>query len=291
MDAIFSEPFFIEIALAQSLKISKWNEVYERAESRKLKALSWVSIPTSFSSNGYQCMLDEFGEEAPAIYGAWVALVAIAASCTVRGTLTSSRGTPLQITHLSRLSGFPQPVFEKLLEWAARPEISWLVPSNHLENLEKPEENAFQGIAGGSSGEIPVYTTDKTKPDQTLPNTTNEPNQTVVGQSVSRDFDLSWTLQDVDREANRFRKVSCCKIQSQQLGPILAVTLSMGSDGLQFVRDLADTIRTKSDIKNPTKYVQGAYRIFVENLGVKPESIASAITRLQEVDQREAVVK
>ena len=169
-------------------RIAKWDEVFERAESRKLKTLTWVSVPTSFNSNGYQCMLDEFQDSAPAIYGAWCALVAIAASCTVRGTLCNSRGTPLPTTHLARISGFPRPIFDELINWASQPEIGWLVPSSESEIIEKLRENDTsgdrRGIVGGSPGEFPDYQTrpDQTRPDITQPNPT-QPDKTGAGLS------------------------------------------------------------------------------------------------------------
>jgi hypothetical protein len=169
-------------------RIAKWDEVFERAESRKLKALTWVSVPTSFNSNGYQCMLDEFQDTAPAIYGAWCALVAIAASCTVRGTLCNSRGSPLPTTHLARISGFPRPIFDQLIDWASRTEIGWLVPSTNDEISEKLRENGTsgdrRGIVGGSSGDSPDYQTrpDQTEPDLTQPNPT-QPDKTGAGLS------------------------------------------------------------------------------------------------------------
>jgi len=122
-------------------EVAKWKTVFETAEARRLKSLNWVSVPVDFSSFGYQQMLDEFGDDAPAIYGAWIALVAFSASCPVRGVLASSRGQALPISHLARVTGFPAQIFERLIAWASSEEVGWLLvvadPVRVAENTAK----------------------------------------------------------------------------------------------------------------------------------------------------------
>lgn len=115
-------------------RIAKWGEVFEVADSRKCKSLQWVALPIGFESHGYQAMVDEFDDEAPAIYGAWCALVLIAARAPIRGTLASSNGVGFTVSRLSRQACFPAAIFKRLIEWALRPEIGWLeavCPSGH----------------------------------------------------------------------------------------------------------------------------------------------------------------
>jgi len=115
-----------------TLAIAKWNEVFENSNSRKLKRMEWVPMPTDLiGSTGYNLMLDEFESDAPAMYGTWSALVAIASQCNVRGTLADGQGNPLKISHLSRKSGFPAESFERLINWATTKEVSWLVSTEN----------------------------------------------------------------------------------------------------------------------------------------------------------------
>ncbi len=130
-------------------RIAKWDEVFERSDTRKVQRMNWVALPINFSSHGYQCLLDEFGDESPSIYGAWCALVLIAASCTVRGTLCNSRGRPLPLTHLVRLSGFPPDVFRKLMEWASRNDVQWLEVVDQEELLKLITDNGVPTAEGG----------------------------------------------------------------------------------------------------------------------------------------------
>jgi hypothetical protein len=167
-------------------RIAKWSEVFERAESRKLKQLTWIAIPTSFHSTGYQSLLEEFGDDAPAIYGAWVALCSYAASCHIRGVLGNSRGIPLKLSHIARITGFPVAVFARLCAWASRPDVGWLEaidpresPHSDGENRENPSESSASGESPDDPSthrENPPYTRpDRTEPDRTEPDQT-EPN-------------------------------------------------------------------------------------------------------------------
>jgi hypothetical protein len=136
-------------------EIAKWKNTFETAESRKYKSLNWVSVPIGFSSSGYQQLLDDFGSEAPAVYGAWVALATFAATCSTRGVLANSRGRALPISHIARVTGFDSAIFEKLIAWASSDEIGWLVSVELEEVLQKREEFEETDAPGESSGDIP----------------------------------------------------------------------------------------------------------------------------------------
>ena len=141
-------------------RIAKWQETFERAESRKLKQLTWISMPIKFSSSGYQAMLDEFEDDAAAMYGAWCALTAIGAQCHVRGVLGSSRGIPLKTSHMARLTGFSAEYFDRLIRWASHPAVAWLEVVSPSEAAEIfPGYQGNQGlneISGESPGEAPA---------------------------------------------------------------------------------------------------------------------------------------
>lgn len=165
-------------------EVAKWKTVFETAESRRLKNLNWVSVPVDFSSFGYQQMLDEFGDDAPAIYGAWIALVAFSASCPVRGVLASSRGQALPISHLARVTGFPGKIFERLIAWASGADVAWLVlvadPVRVANDTAKNEENDTPSNSQESPSDRPAIPRERpadpqatrqdlTRPDKTLP--------------------------------------------------------------------------------------------------------------------------
>ncbi|MFY7700492.1 MAG: hypothetical protein ACOVQH_09495 [Burkholderiaceae bacterium] len=141
-------------------KIAKWSTLYENNESRKIKKLQWVPVPIGFDSSGYQALLDHFGERAPALYGTWIGLVAIAANCHDRGILRNSRGIPLTISHLARMTGFDAGLFSELFAWASSPEVGWLEtePSTDVtEQQPKTDENpVVLPSSGNSPGDLPA---------------------------------------------------------------------------------------------------------------------------------------
>lgn len=253
-------------------KIAKWDEVFERAESRKLRSLSWVAIPTSFSSHGYQCLLDEFGEDAPAIYGAWCALVAIAASCTVRGTLSNSRGKPLPITHLVRISGFPQSVFEKLIAWATNEEIGWLIPAQPSELPQNWRPPIIPRQSPGTPGEPPSYIT---RQDRTEHNTTGQDNPpTPQGESsvVGRRLDLQAVDQDKLRLiCRRLEYDYSLPVDADTIRQYAAIALAAGCKSV-----LVEAARSckAASVRSPKRYWIGAVKSAVQEAGFDlPESL------------------
>ena len=111
-------------------------------------------------SSGYQSLLDHFGDRAPALYGTWIGLVTIAANCHDRGILRNSRGNPLTISHLSRMTGFDAGLFSELFAWASSPEVGWLetepAPNTHETTEKAIETPVVSPSSGNSPGDIPI---------------------------------------------------------------------------------------------------------------------------------------
>lgn len=205
--------------------IAKWEEVYEKADCRKLKTLSWVSLPTGFSSHGYSLMLEEFGDDAAAIYGAWCALVKVAATCNRRGILATTSGKPIRLSHIARLTGFPEIFFERLFKWASSEDVKWLLPTTYDESGRfSGDAGRFSGDAGRSlptisgnagrfSGESPGMPGDcypphyPTQPNQTGQNIT-PPNPTGAtdGARAGGGGELNWDWEVAKRLAERLRR-------------------------------------------------------------------------------------
>lgn len=150
-------------------RIAKWREVFEKSDAARIKTLEWVSMPVAFG-NGYHAMLDEFGDEAAAIYGAWCALVSVAARTPVRGVLATSHGKPYSIGRIARETHLPAQLFEKLIAWASSESVAWL-------EVVEPSEIHPDGVRD-SSGQSPdgvreiSVLPDRTGPDRTRPDLT-----------------------------------------------------------------------------------------------------------------------
>ena len=171
------------------LRINKWDSVFERAESRKLKQLNWIPWPNKRGSNGYQALLDEFGDvDGAAIYGCWNALCCHASECHIRGILATSRGNPLKLSHIARTSGFSISLFERLVAWATKEEIGWLIPLSESEiallfggSDEFPTKSLSAEASGKSPEDIPTdrentsdTQQDRTEQDKTKHNITQQ---------------------------------------------------------------------------------------------------------------------
>lgn len=83
-------------------------------------------MPIGFGSHGYQSLVEEFEDEAPFVYGAWCALVSLAAEQTWRGYLCTSKKEPFSISRIARLTYFPRDAFEKLIAWATSESVGWI---------------------------------------------------------------------------------------------------------------------------------------------------------------------
>lgn len=271
---------------AKIYRIAKWTKTFETADSRRHKELTWVSVPNNLGSNGFVEMVGHFGDDAPAIYGAWIALVMIASKCEIRGTLCTSNAVPLTVARLSFLSHFPSTVFEKLLAWAEDPSVGWLevLTSEQAKQLLTGQQTTDNQL----SNELP----DQTTPNLTKPNpTTTRPNQTkpvpsVVGQSLSsigNVLKLDWTSEDIVREGEKFRKstkVTPSVVPTDMLAKLVGFGLSTANG---FTQDVAASFRAGT-VRVPGKYITGAIRKYCEEHGLV------AVDAVQLVEQRLAEI-
>jgi hypothetical protein len=141
-------------------RIAKWGEVYENHESRKLKSITWIAFPVDLDSNGFISLVETFGEDAPTIYGAWTALVCVAARCPSRGVLLQSSGQPLTVPRIATKARFPSSVMQRMWDWALS--IGWIEPCD------------TSGESPGNLPErreiLPDERDDTERPDMELPN-------------------------------------------------------------------------------------------------------------------------
>jgi hypothetical protein len=278
-------------------RIAKWDEVFETAESRRHKSLTWVSMPVGFASHGYQSLIDEFGDDAPAIYGSWCALVSLASTMPRRGIIASSRGIPLSLRQIARLTFFPQNNFERLFEWASRPEIGWIIIDSwqDLEHTDA-EKTPAQATPSHRPGDAQANTglpnptqQDLTQPNPTQPNKTNWGSSSVVGGGDSvegggrvlgrSDFDPV-TTEAVVELAKRLSLPFA--LEQRQRGQVARLALAAGvrSGLLELARACGSTT-----VRSPSRYWQrGLVKLFSE-AGV---DYAESLKALQELADRKA---
>lgn len=147
-------------------EVARWAEVFETAESRKYKTLTWISERVDFDSTGWQSGLEEFGPlEWPKVYGNWMILLRVASKAKVRGRLSGDKGEAWTASRIARPSGCNETGIQQAFDFAVK--IGWLMPAeispgDCRENLpERREKNTAT-----EPNETEHYIT---KPDRTGP--------------------------------------------------------------------------------------------------------------------------
>lgn len=177
-------------------QIAKWSQVYETSESKRHKTLAWVSMPIDFGSNGYQSLVDEFDTEAPAMYGAWCALVGVAAQAPTRGILASSKGVPYTAARIARMTCFPADVFVRLLKWASSQGVEWLEvvqPPESAQDSPSTDPGDAQPPPKDDPGKAGLPNT--TPPNNTPPNQTNSHTHSAHAKNeikIAEGFETEW---------------------------------------------------------------------------------------------------
>lgn len=252
-------------------RITKWDRTFETADSRRHERLFWVSVPIGFQSNGYAMLIEEFEDDSPAMYGAWIAMVLVAASCTVRGLLCTSSGIGYTTRRLSLHSHFPKAIFDRLIDWAVRDDVHWIevVPPEEVRFLLDQSRNDCEPVEDQPPNDIPNLT----KPNLTKHNHT-QPNHGSGGESLVVVKDFSFDFDQLATKAKAFKKMSTRSTLTAQV--CLLVVAYSQLDGRGFATELAENLRSES-IRSVTKYVKGAMRNSCQAHGWNYDETVNAI--------------
>jgi len=105
-----------------AIEIVDWDEHYENNRTRVLKYMTWVPMPVGHDGDGYTLLLDH--PNGAAHFGAWCALVQVAAKCRPRGTLVRHSGGDHDSGSLSRITRIPEAIWDEVLPRLAT--IGWI---------------------------------------------------------------------------------------------------------------------------------------------------------------------
>ena len=108
----------------KTYKVRNGSKYYETAETRKLKRLDWIALPTKLDGKGYR-RITMLGDKGPLVFAAWIAILEVAANCPERWVLADEDG-PLDADDLSAKTGWPATCFELAFEHLVHPKIGWL---------------------------------------------------------------------------------------------------------------------------------------------------------------------
>lgn len=87
------------------LRIKDWEKHFETGETKRLKRLSWVAVPTKHDGKNFRRLVKT--DKGIAIFGIWVLLLQVAAKSPVRGYLADEDG-PLSDEDIAVKTGAPQ---------------------------------------------------------------------------------------------------------------------------------------------------------------------------------------
>lgn len=119
-------------------RIADWDRIFENNESRKLKRMTWVKVPNTHDTAGFNRVMRQ--PNGGLIYCAFILMVQVASKMPVRGVLANDTG-PLDADDLSHRTGLPAEHFTVAFGVLTEKKIGWLLKSG-----DSPE-------ASGSSGE------------------------------------------------------------------------------------------------------------------------------------------
>lgn len=104
-------------------RIKDWERHYEKAESRRVKTMAWLPLPTRHDGAGFRRVAAH--ERGPELFAAWVLIVEVAARMPTRGLLVKD-DKALTAKDLHFRTGFPAAIFELGFDVLSGPEIGWL---------------------------------------------------------------------------------------------------------------------------------------------------------------------
>ena len=104
-------------------RIKNWNELYEKAQTRKCKDMKWVAVPNKLDGSGYAMVAAH--PRSCELFTAWILILEVASKMPTRGVLFKD-GKPVGPCELSRRTRFPEDIFNLAFLVLIQPDIDWL---------------------------------------------------------------------------------------------------------------------------------------------------------------------
>lgn len=167
-------------------RIRDWDRHFETSESRKRKSpLAWIGVPTKHDGRGFNRLKRH--ADWPALYGAWVLIVAIAAKCPTRGTLADADG-PFTAMDISDKVDLPEELVQRCLDLLAdeKERIQWIEAVSTKGDAATLADSASAPADSGRSQQTPAdhagTCCDSSKPQQ-IPADSGKSQSYITGQT------------------------------------------------------------------------------------------------------------
>lgn len=125
--------------LPPTYRIRNWDDSFETSESRKVKRLDWVAVPTDLQSTGLIELITGHPNGEKHV-GAWLVILELAATCSPRGTLVRESGKPHTVRTIANATRFSEATIAETIQRACV--IGWM--------------EAVGESPGESAGDLPV---------------------------------------------------------------------------------------------------------------------------------------
>jgi len=104
-------------------RIKDWNQLYEKAQTRKCTDMKWVPLPVKHDGSGFRRIAGH--DRACELFTAWILIVQTAAKMPERGLLFKE-GKAITPMDLHYRTGFPEEIFHLAFTVLVEPQIGWL---------------------------------------------------------------------------------------------------------------------------------------------------------------------
>jgi hypothetical protein len=104
-------------------RVKNWNELYEKAQTRKCKEMKWVAVPNKLDGSGYAVIASH--PRSCELFTAWILILEVASKMPTRGLLFKD-GKSVGPRELARRTRFPEDIFGLAFNVLVEPEIDWL---------------------------------------------------------------------------------------------------------------------------------------------------------------------
>ncbi len=110
------------------LRVKNWAQHFENNRTRELQTMRWLPLPVKQDGDGYTELLDH--ENGAAHYGAWVAILCVAAKSQARGILMRDAARAHDCASLARVTRIARATLDEAIErlisvgWLERVDIA-----------------------------------------------------------------------------------------------------------------------------------------------------------------------
>lgn len=148
------------------IRITKWNETFENADSRKRQRLGLFYMPSGCDSSGYLALMSEFPQEQSLLaFGVFIALCQQSATMRkgVRGSFLKSDGSPMSEKQISMMIHVDVCHLRAAIQVLTDERVKWLEfieekldvpPICHQSATSVPQNSGFVQGEGEGEGEV-----------------------------------------------------------------------------------------------------------------------------------------